>query len=404
MISWARRPRSSGSVCSSGKSATSACTSAESLRAAGARVAAGWPCHRPYSSRGKPAKSGSLTPPARPSGRPLIAVSKSPNVPYAAPSRAYARWAGSQAARAAARSPDSTAESSASVFAIRSVRPAATAALYARTGSIRSLAVTGSAPGVVAAGPVTLTSGPVTGSVPSIAQRNRYRPWPSRTGIGRVVPGASPSTSACTAPAASTRSTSATLVSVSRSRKTWAPDRGRVQPAPHRPTEISTSVPAWCRGRSVAAPTAVTATIAPTAAPPATQRPTPSPYSHHRTMAETRRPGPPRYSPPVPTSATSPIRRSPFAAGSRPDRLVTGPAKPSGRLGVMPSTTGAELSERLYRELVEPLVRREFPGLRHAAGRWGPGSDVLGLDDATSRDHDWGCRLTLLVDDADAAA
>jgi hypothetical protein len=27
---------------------------------------------------------------------------------------------------------------------------------------------------------------------------------------------------------------------------------------------------------------------------------------------------------------------------------------------------------------------------------------VLGLDDARSRDHDWGCRLTLLVDEPDA--
>ena len=27
---------------------------------------------------------------------------------------------------------------------------------------------------------------------------------------------------------------------------------------------------------------------------------------------------------------------------------------------------------------------------------------MLGLDDATSRDHDWGCRLTLLVDEPDS--
>lgn len=40
-----------------------------------------------------------------------------------------------------------------------------------------------------------------------------------------------------------------------------------------------------------------------------------------------------------------------------------------------------------------------MPGLEYAAARLGSGSDVLGVDDAMSRDHDWGCRLTLLVDD-----
>jgi hypothetical protein len=42
--------------------------------------------------------------------------------------------------------------------------------------------------------------------------------------------------------------------------------------------------------------------------------------------------------------------------------------------------------------------------LRYAAGRLGSGSEVLGLDDAISRDHDWGCRLTLLVDGSDRHA
>ena len=48
--------------------------------------------------------------------------------------------------------------------------------------------------------------------------------------------------------------------------------------------------------------------------------------------------------------------------------------------------------------------RGRMPGLRYAAGRLGSGSDVLGLDDAMSRDHDWGCRLTLVVDDSDRDA
>ncbi|ACQ79627.1 conserved hypothetical protein [Beutenbergia cavernae DSM 12333] len=65
---------------------------------------------------------------------------------------------------------------------------------------------------------------------------------------------------------------------------------------------------------------------------------------------------------------------------------------------------GSELARRFHDDVVGPLVGTRFPGLRYAAGRWGSGSDVLGLDDAQSRDHDWGARLALVVDDADAAA
>lgn len=66
--------------------------------------------------------------------------------------------------------------------------------------------------------------------------------------------------------------------------------------------------------------------------------------------------------------------------------------------------SGGEVVAAYYREVVAPLLGRRRPGLRHAAARLGSGSDVLGLDDARSRDHDWGLRLTLLVDDADEAA
>ena len=62
---------------------------------------------------------------------------------------------------------------------------------------------------------------------------------------------------------------------------------------------------------------------------------------------------------------------------------------------------GAELARAFFTEVVEPLVSQTVPGLPYAAGRLGSGSDVLGLDDAMSRDHDWGCRLTLLVDEDD---
>jgi hypothetical protein len=60
---------------------------------------------------------------------------------------------------------------------------------------------------------------------------------------------------------------------------------------------------------------------------------------------------------------------------------------------------GAEVARRYYDHVVGSLLQRHRPGLPHAAGRLGGGSDVLGLDDAMSRDHDWGLRLTLLVDE-----
>jgi hypothetical protein len=66
------------------------------------------------------------------------------------------------------------------------------------------------------------------------------------------------------------------------------------------------------------------------------------------------------------------------------------------------SGSGTALARAFHDEVVGPLLARSRPGLRYAAGRLGSGSDVLGLDDETSRDHDWGCRLTLLVDGSDA--
>ena len=61
------------------------------------------------------------------------------------------------------------------------------------------------------------------------------------------------------------------------------------------------------------------------------------------------------------------------------------------------SPTGTELSRAYWLEVVEPLVRGCWPEMPCAAGRLGSGSDVLGLDDAMSRDHDWGLRLNLCV-------
>ncbi|MBD5787751.1 DUF4037 domain-containing protein [Cellulosimicrobium terreum] len=61
--------------------------------------------------------------------------------------------------------------------------------------------------------------------------------------------------------------------------------------------------------------------------------------------------------------------------------------------------SGTDLARRYHDQVVAPLVLGRWPGLPHAGARLGSGSDVLGLDDETSRDHDWGLRLTLLVDE-----
>ncbi|MGO1481131.1 MAG: DUF4037 domain-containing protein [Brachybacterium sp.] len=66
-------------------------------------------------------------------------------------------------------------------------------------------------------------------------------------------------------------------------------------------------------------------------------------------------------------------------------------------------TSGIELSRAYWEQVVRPLLARRRPGLAVAAARLGSGSDVLGYDDAQSRDHDWGLRLTLLVEDSNAA-
>ncbi len=61
------------------------------------------------------------------------------------------------------------------------------------------------------------------------------------------------------------------------------------------------------------------------------------------------------------------------------------------------AATGIALSRAYLAEVVAPLLVDGFPGIPFAAGRLGTGSDVLGLDDDVSRDHDWGLRLSLFV-------
>ena len=62
---------------------------------------------------------------------------------------------------------------------------------------------------------------------------------------------------------------------------------------------------------------------------------------------------------------------------------------------------GLKLSEYLYQETVKPLLEELFPNLSYSAALIGLGSEVLGFDTHQSRDHDWGPRLMLFLNEAD---
>jgi hypothetical protein len=60
---------------------------------------------------------------------------------------------------------------------------------------------------------------------------------------------------------------------------------------------------------------------------------------------------------------------------------------------------GIDASRAFYDRAVAPLL----DGIPHAAGRIGRGSDVVGLDDEMSQDHDWGDRVTVITSHATPA-
>lgn len=62
---------------------------------------------------------------------------------------------------------------------------------------------------------------------------------------------------------------------------------------------------------------------------------------------------------------------------------------------------GAELSRRLYHEVVQPILSARFPDLPHAAALLGRGSEVLGFDDPMSTDHDWKPRVLVFLAEED---
>lgn len=58
---------------------------------------------------------------------------------------------------------------------------------------------------------------------------------------------------------------------------------------------------------------------------------------------------------------------------------------------------GLELNRRFYHEIVGPLMARKCPEVEYAAALVGNGSDVLGFDDPTSMDHNWGPRMRMML-------
>jgi hypothetical protein len=62
---------------------------------------------------------------------------------------------------------------------------------------------------------------------------------------------------------------------------------------------------------------------------------------------------------------------------------------------------GIELNEGFYIDIVKPLLDREFPELKYTASLIGYGSDVLGYDNRTSMDHNWGPRLQIFLSEND---
>ncbi|HMX45566.1 MAG TPA: DUF4037 domain-containing protein, partial [Candidatus Obscuribacter sp.] len=66
--------------------------------------------------------------------------------------------------------------------------------------------------------------------------------------------------------------------------------------------------------------------------------------------------------------------------------------------------SGLDLSQSYFKEVVEPILRADFPKIAFPAGLLGAGSEVLGFDTEMSTDHDWGPRLSLFLPVADLTA
>jgi hypothetical protein len=65
--------------------------------------------------------------------------------------------------------------------------------------------------------------------------------------------------------------------------------------------------------------------------------------------------------------------------------------------------SGIDLARAFYFDAVRPILDRRFAHVVHSAGLLGYSSEVLGFDDARSRDHNWGPRVRLLLDESHLA-
>jgi hypothetical protein len=60
---------------------------------------------------------------------------------------------------------------------------------------------------------------------------------------------------------------------------------------------------------------------------------------------------------------------------------------------------GLILNKRFFFEIIKPLIESAFPDLNYSAALIGYGSDVLGYDNPTSMDHNWGPRCQIFLDE-----
>lgn len=70
-------------------------------------------------------------------------------------------------------------------------------------------------------------------------------------------------------------------------------------------------------------------------------------------------------------------------------------------MGDRPTYNGLDLSEKYFERFAKPILEKNFKNLEMhiACGMFGEGSECLGFDDDSSRDHDFGPAFVLVVDD-----